>query len=324
MPQLIRQILAVTRNAFTEATRQPIYVVWLMLIGALIVLAPFVSGYTFDDDNAMFASTALSMILVGALLLAAFIASVVIRREIDNGTALTVLTKPIARPLFILGKWAGISAALLLAVWCWAIVFLLMQRHGVMSTARDKFDGPVIVLGGAAVIIAAIGAGLGNYYFNRSFAATFAKLFALVGTLALAGVLILAKGFELQSPTTDLDPQVLIVLLLVAQAVLLVSAAAVMFGTRLGIVATIVLVLMFVMLGLTSDYFIGRHAETSSIIAGIYNFVPNFQVLWMVDPYTEEKFITTGYFLAASAYTAALTVVLLALATALFETRQVS
>ncbi|MEM8873848.1 MAG: hypothetical protein AAGD32_06265 [Planctomycetota bacterium] len=324
MPQLIRQIFAVTRNAFTEATRQPLYVVWLMLVSALIVLAPFVSGYTFDDDNAMFASTALSMILVGALTLAAFIASVVIRREIDNGTALTVLTKPLARPLFIFGKWVGISAALLLAVWCWSIVFLLMQRHGVMSTARDRFDWPVIVFGGVAAIGAAVVAGLGNYYFNKSFAATFAKMFAVFGTIALACVMLFAKQFVLQSPLTDLDPQALIVLLLVAQAVLLVCAASVMFGTRLGIVPTIVLVFLFVIAGLTSDYFIGRHADVSTLASLFYALVPNFQVLWMVDPYTADKTITSAYLLNATAYTALMVVVLLGLATALFETRQVS
>lgn len=324
MPPLLRQFLAVTRNAFTESTRQPIYVVWLMAVSALIVIAPFVSGYTFDDDDTFYATTALSMLFVGALLLSAFIASIVIRREIDNGTALTVLTKPLARPTFVLGKFAGIGGALLLAVWCWAVVFLLMKRHGVMSTAADHFDWPVILLGGGAVVAATVLAGLMNYYFNRSFAATFAKLFAALGTIALLGVLVFGKGFAPQNPLADLDGQALLVLILVAQAVLLVTAAAVMFGTRLGTVATVLFVLGFVILCLTSDVFFGTNAGDSTLMALLHALVPNLQILWLVDGYAAGETITVGYVLNATAYTALLILVLLGLATALFETRQVA
>src|SRR5690606_16966794 len=98
------QLIAVTRNTFVESIRQPFYVVWLSVVGLLIILAPYLSGYTFENDNIFALELELSALLTGGLILAAFTASGVISREIENRTALTVISKPIPRPVFIIGR----------------------------------------------------------------------------------------------------------------------------------------------------------------------------------------------------------------------------
>src|SRR5688572_5895198 len=99
------QLLAVTRITFVESIRQPFYAIWLSVVGLLIGLAPYLSGYTFDNDNLFALELELSALLTGGLVLAAFTAAGVISREIENRTVLTVISKPLPRPLFILGKY---------------------------------------------------------------------------------------------------------------------------------------------------------------------------------------------------------------------------
>src|SRR5690606_27955164 len=97
-----------------------------------------------SDDNKLLVDMGLSTLALAGLLLAAFTATGVLSNEIENKTVLTTISKPVSRPMFVLGKFAGVAAALVLAYATLAIIFLLTVRHKVMMTASDRFDMPVI------------------------------------------------------------------------------------------------------------------------------------------------------------------------------------
>ena len=332
---MFSQLYAVARNAFLESIRQPFYVVWLAVIGFGIALNPYLSAYTFDDDNKLAVDMGLSMLLVGSLLMAAFTASGVVSREIDNRTALTVISKPLPRPVFVIGKYLGVACALVLAWWNWSFLHLLSLRQGAFSTATTPWDLPVVVFGGLAVLAAALGAAGANYYLSRHFGALFARWLAVLLPIAFVVAAPFGHDFAPRNPLEGGGDVGLFVNFLavafILQAAMLFAAIAVACSTRLGAVATLSVMLVVFLVGLSSDSTIGRAAqrEQGSAAADFaydaaYAAVPNLQFHWLADALTQGSAggITLQFVLMVTLYTIALVVGVLALAVALFQTRQ--
>jgi len=321
---MFEQLLTITQNTFVESIRQPVYVV-LVLIGSLaLVLAPSLAAYTLDDDNRMLIDMGLSTLLLMGLLLAAFTATGVIAKELDNKTVLTVVSKPVAKPVFILGKYLGVAGAIALAFWVLTIVFLFTERHGVMQTARDDFDGPVLLLGCLALVISLSIATFGNYMYGWPFTSTFMVFIGGLLTLAWGLVLVLGKGFVFQSPLTDLEPQLMAAILMVFEAVLILTAVAVATSTRAGQIMTLLVCLGVMFLCLNTGFAFGRFAEDNTLAAGLFYLLPNFQFLWMSDALHQGHEVPARHLALVTGYTAVYVVSLLGVAVALFQTRDVS
>jgi len=170
---MFQQVLTIGRNTYTESIRQPVFVVLIMASSLLLLLSPSLAAYTLDDDNKMMIDMGLSTLFLTGLLLAAFTATGVLSAEVENKTVLTVVSKPVSRPLFVLGKFVGVAGAIAVAYWTLSSVFLLLVRHRVMQTASDPFDGPVIVFGLLAGLTALLVATLGNYFYQWVFTSSF-------------------------------------------------------------------------------------------------------------------------------------------------------
>ncbi len=335
---MLTAIFTITRNTFTESIRQPIYMILLMLGTALLVLATAWSANTLEDDTQLHMTTALGGVLLGGLVLGSLVASGVLTREIDNRTVLTVISKPIGRPAFVLGKYLGVAGAVGLGVWVWSMVFLLTLRHKVPTAAGDQLDLPVIVFGSVALVVALVVSVWGNYFYNWVFTATLIRLFAAGVTLAYLLVLMVNKQWEFQSIVTEFDPelapitnygerpkslvQVCIALLLVFEAVWLLSALAVAISTRLGYVLTLIVSTGVFALGLMSDWLFGRFAQTNLAADLAYRFVPNLQVFFLADALMLNHSADATYVLTASGYAALWIGAWLALGIALFQTRE--
>jgi ABC-type transport system involved in multi-copper enzyme maturation permease subunit len=102
-----------------EAIRQPAFFVLAFLAGSSLVATIFVPYFTFGEDIKMYKDTGLTTISFAALLLALLTASSSVAEEIEGKTAITLLSKPINRRQFILGKFIGIELGVL-------VLFLLL------------------------------------------------------------------------------------------------------------------------------------------------------------------------------------------------------
>lgn len=271
------QTLAIARNTFLEAIRQPIYLIIVLLGGLLQVgntaLSSYSMGYTEETevsgDNKLLFDIGLATVLVCATLLAAFTATSVLSREIENKTALTVISKPVGRPLFVLGKYLGISAAISIATVILMTFLLWALRHEVMSTARDTLDGPVVLFSLLAVG-GSIALGIwGNYFYGWVFPSTVILTLLPTTVIGYFASISFSKKWAFQLPTEDLKPQVLIACLCVFLAMLVLNALALAASTRLKQVMTIVLCAGVFMASLMSNYFLGRHAFSNTPIARI-------------------------------------------------------
>lgn len=326
---MLGKLLAVTRNTFIESIRQPFYIVWVSVVGLLIVLAPYLSGYTFENDNIFALELELSALLTGGLVLAAFTASGVISREIENRTVLTVISKPIPRPVFIVGKYLGIVGSLILAWWCWSCLLVLVLRQGVFSTESDTWDFPVLVFGSAALLGACGVAVVKNYLFHQHFGAAFAKWMAVLLPAAYIAVLCFERNFQPQMPFLGflMFWSVYMAEFFVLQAAFLFAAVATACSTRLGQVPTLAICVAVFLIGLSSDFYLGRLAANSGSAwwaNALYAAVPNLGFLWLTDAITSGTVVnmTISYFVGVSAYTLFLVIAILGLAVALFQTRQ--
>ena len=92
-----------------EAIRQPAFFVLAFIAGASLVCSIFVSYFTFGEDIKMYKDTGLTTISFACLLLALLTASSTVAEEIEGKTAITLLSKPINRRQFIIGKFLGIE-----------------------------------------------------------------------------------------------------------------------------------------------------------------------------------------------------------------------
>jgi ABC-type transport system involved in multi-copper enzyme maturation permease subunit len=113
------KLSAVALSTFKSETAQPLFAIMLTAgITALIVFV-WVPYNTFGEDIKMLKDSGLTLIMVLCVIQAVWAASTSVSEEIEGRTALTVLSKPISRRSFIVGKYVGI-------VWTVAVLFVVL------------------------------------------------------------------------------------------------------------------------------------------------------------------------------------------------------
>jgi len=127
----------IARATTKEAIRQPVFLMLLGLALLLLVVNTFLPFFTFGEDVKMLKDCGLATILVCGLLLAVWTASSSIADEIEGKTAMTLLSKPINRREFIVGKYLGIVQTVLWMLIPLAIVFLFLIYYKVGYDARE-------------------------------------------------------------------------------------------------------------------------------------------------------------------------------------------
>ncbi|MBU0718820.1 MAG: ABC transporter permease subunit [Planctomycetes bacterium] len=324
---MFQRFYSLALNTFIETVRQPIYGVILLATAAMLILNVSLAAFTLDDDDSLLLDLGLSTLMLSGLFLSAFSAAGVLSREIENKTVLTVISKPISRPIFILGKFAGLTAALAVAFYISMLVFILAQRHGVLQNTSDPWDVPVLVFGLGSVLLSLFGAAYCNYFYGRDFPTT---LVAFVLPLLSGGVLAVAKFDEhwdvIPFASNFVGGQVIIAVYLVWLMAIVTAAVALAASTRFGQLMTLVICTAVLGIGLVSDSAFGRHEATSILAAGAYRAFPNMGPFWVVDGLragTEQTAVPWQYVGLTSAYAALLVVGTLGIAIAAFQRREV-
>ncbi|MDX2131947.1 MAG: ABC transporter permease subunit [Planctomycetota bacterium] len=279
---MITQLIAIAKNAFVESVRQPVLFTLVLLAGIIQVFNTFNAAFSMADvessqvsgDTKLLFDIGLGTIFVISTLLAGFIATAVISREIENKTVLTVISKPIPRPVLVLGKFAGVAGAMLAALVVMLVFLLLAVRHGVMSTAADELDGPVIFFGVGFVALSLFIAGWCNFFYGWNFPQTLVTLLVPLSILAYVLVLFVGKKWNLQPPLTDFKDQVMVASLCLGLAVLVLTSVALAASTRLGQVMTLVVSMGVFVGALLSNHMIGQHVFDNAALGRIQSVSP--------------------------------------------------
>lgn len=326
------KLLAIARNAFIEAIRQPVYGVLILVTFTVLVLDLPLSTYTMGNgiaeynktDQQMLVNLGLSTLLISGLLIAAFSASGVLSREIEDKTILTVVSKPVPRPMVVLGKFAGVAAAILVAYWLCSMVFLMTVRHKVMPAASDPYDFTVIVLGCSALVATIVAALFCNYFFGWNFASAAVGFGVILLSLAMGVIAFVGREWKIVPFGEGISPDLMRALALMLFAVLVFVAVAVAASTRLGQVMTLLVCFGFFFIGSTSQYFFGRFADESFAARAAYLLFPNLTFFYVTNALIAERPVPAGYVGMTIAYAACQIAAILAVGMVLFQRRELT
>jgi len=128
----------IARSTTMEATRQPLFILLMTLAIVLMLILAFLPYLTFGEDIKMFKDGGLATVLISGILLAVWTASTSISQEIEGRTAMTLLSKPINRRQFIVGKYLGILQAVLLLMLPLVVAFCALIYFKVGYDAREQ------------------------------------------------------------------------------------------------------------------------------------------------------------------------------------------
>jgi ABC-type transport system involved in multi-copper enzyme maturation permease subunit len=135
----------IARATCKEAIRQPIFLLSLALALIILVVNTFLPFFSLGEDVKMLKDCGLATILISSLLIAVWTASTSVADEIEGKTAMTLLSKPINRRQFVLGKYIGILQAVLWFLLPVCLTFLALIFYKVGYDAREgSQEAPLI------------------------------------------------------------------------------------------------------------------------------------------------------------------------------------
>ncbi len=108
----MKRIYYVAYNTFKEIIRDRILYALLFFAFFLVVLSYLMGQLSFAEGDRIVTNMGLVAIQIGCCLLAVFLGSTLVSREIEKQTVLTLLSKPLSRAEFISGKFLGLTAIL--------------------------------------------------------------------------------------------------------------------------------------------------------------------------------------------------------------------
>ena len=332
----LKRIWAVAGLTAAQGLRQPLFFMLFFAAAGLVALSPKFAVFHLNEGAKMVTDLGLSTALTFSSLLALLTASATVSDEIDGRTALTMLSKPLRREEFILGKYLGVALC--------AAAFNLLLSTVLLATHRGQlFDDSVDayfangVLWAAVVMLAVFGGGMGvRLLAHRGWGAAgwFWAAYA-----AATAVLLLYLPHKPQNFSTNLmasprwDFRLLTGLLFTALHACVLSAFAVALATRLTLVQSAIGTAAFFVLGHASGMLLSpfRNAENSLSVAGLFvrGILPDLDQFNVTDALANAYIdaplpipwdVTAG----AAAYAACYSIALLALAAGLFANRELS
>ena len=242
-----------------ELIRQPIF---LLLMTASVFFEIFLAVpyyFAFGDEPKLVENSVLAVMLLSGLLGAVLSASASLAREIQRGTVLAVLSKPVGRGQFFLAKYAGIAAAL--------TVLMYVNLVGVLLASRMAFDAygstdiAALVIFGTGVAMAYGLAGFSNFFLRRPFVSDAVLALVIFATLAVFVIFRFTTQMESVNEVAHVDWRLVPAGILILFAAWIFAAMALACSTRLDTIPTLAICSAFFLIGLASDYTFGRHME---------------------------------------------------------------
>ena len=140
------RILAIGRNTFTELVRQKVF--YFLLLFALIVIgnSAFLAKFSFQEEFQMLKDVALGAMSVFISLLAILATATLLPRDLEDRTIFTILSKPVPRYEYLLGKLLGVFFLLTLSALVMGVLFLgvllLREQAALAETQRSLAGSP--------------------------------------------------------------------------------------------------------------------------------------------------------------------------------------
>lgn len=136
----MRRLWALASNTFREAVRDRVLYSILFFAVGIILLSLALEEITIGDQAKVVRSVAQGSIDIFGSIIAMFLGVSLVWKEIERKTVYTILSKPIPRWMFVLGKYLGLLLTLFVE-----LAFLILVYVGLMLI-QQSFPQPVVFL----------------------------------------------------------------------------------------------------------------------------------------------------------------------------------
>jgi len=128
----VKAIVAIARNTLREALRERVLFLFLGFAVVLLVSTKLFGMLTVGDEGKVIKDFGLAGIQFFSMLIAVMMSVLLISREMENRTVFNILSKPVSRWQFLLGKYLGLvtTVALNLALMVLLLIVLVaLYQH---------------------------------------------------------------------------------------------------------------------------------------------------------------------------------------------------
>jgi ABC-type transport system involved in multi-copper enzyme maturation permease subunit len=170
-----RRTFVMAANVFREVIRdRALYLIafFALFMGAAVRLLPEVAAAT---ENKMILDVGLAAMSLLGLVVAVFVGTGLVNREIEKRTVLVLMAKPVSRLEFIVGKYFGLSAVLAVLVAAMTGIYM-----GILTLIQIPY--PAVSLGVSALYL----------FFQLSLVTAIALVFGVFTSSLLATLLTFA------------------------------------------------------------------------------------------------------------------------------------
>src|SRR5215510_968439 len=126
------RISAITLNTFREAVRDSVLYNLIVFVLLLVASAPLFGQISIDIERLVLVNVGLSSISLFGVIIAIFIGIGLVSKEIEKKTLYTILSRPVRRWEFIVGKYFGLLLTLVINTALMTVGFysaLLITAH---------------------------------------------------------------------------------------------------------------------------------------------------------------------------------------------------
>ena len=109
---VVKRVAAVAVNTFRETIRDRILGVIILFALAMIVASLWLASISLGQEDRMIKDFGLVAVSFFGLIVAAFVAASLVRKEVEKRTVFIIFSKPVSRSEFIWGKFLGLAATM--------------------------------------------------------------------------------------------------------------------------------------------------------------------------------------------------------------------
>lgn len=178
----MRKVFAISINTFKETIRDKILYNLLIFALLLIISSIALGELTVGEHLKIIVDLGLASISIFGTLIAVFVGIGLVYKEIDRRTIYTIITKPVTRPMLLLGKLGGLAIILALNVIVMSAVLCGVLIWFGSSPTLSLFQAIVLIYVELLVIMSA--ALLFSSFSTPTLSAIFTLSIWLIGHLA--------------------------------------------------------------------------------------------------------------------------------------------
>lgn len=128
----MRQLFAIAANTFRESIRDRVLYSLLFFAALVLCTSLVMQEITIGDQNKVVRSVGLGAIRMFGSIISMFLGVGLVYKEIEKKTIYTIVSKPIARWMFVLGKYLGLMAVVAAQLGLMALLYtgLMVVQQG--------------------------------------------------------------------------------------------------------------------------------------------------------------------------------------------------